>query len=191
MLQRKTSRRRDLPLARRVKRRQQWAPNLKALSEFPVGAIWENNSRFGPPPRTGLQSNLNLVIPSPGPVSGDRRCEQTGRRGRRSAVPAVSLDRSCGSCPKKRITAHGHGEFATLSVQQPSAKLNNVFTPGVASVPVIRTDDGLSSRLSVGRLSLVKARLLSPGGGVALKPTHGKEAGLEKWRGWLETAPDF
>lgn len=127
----------------------------------------------------GLQSNLNLVIPSPGPVSGDRRCEQTGRRGRRSAVSAVCLDRSCGSCPKKRITAYGHREFATLPVQQPSAKLNNVSTPGVVSMAVVRADDSRSSCLSAGRLSLVQARLLSPGGGVALKPTH-----TVKRRGW-------
>lgn len=159
-----------------MRKRQQWGPNLKALSEFPVGATWENNSRLGPPPRTGLQSNLNLVIPSPGPVSGDRRCEQTVRRGRRSAVSAVSLNRSC---PKRRITAYGHREFATLPVQQPSAKLNNVSTPGVASMAVVRADDSRSSCLSVGRLSLVQARLLSPAGGVALKPTH-----TVRRRGW-------
>lgn len=174
------------------------------MSKSPVGTSWEDNSRLGSPHTTtttlgrGQQPNVKRVIPSPGPFNGDRRpLRADGADGRSSAgyssrASLLAWD----GCPSLR-ERHRY-DRRELAKKKKKSRARNYVNVEAES----RRAAGRSPRRSVGSaggslLSLSTARYFLPttaaaaaggGGGVALKPIRAvKEAGLEKWRGHLET----
>lgn len=138
----------------------------------------ENNGRLGPlgRPGTGHHSDLNLVIPSPGPVRGDRSCEQTGQSYRGPSFRVfLPLVRFAGVVLVQMKANNHQGETA------PGNQKMQTYLPAACLCVSGRRSDAPLTPLSP--LLSAETLLLSPSGGVALKPKQRKEEGLERRRG--------